>query len=88
MPRPTRSAGGEHIYGDGPSPPKYGTPFSVRSSCKFHREYEEYDRNIKLSNRGHTVQRPLLLMQQLLPKSVRKSLASTLFKKGSGLGAG
>ena len=84
MPRPTRSAGGEHIYGDGPSPPKYGTPFSVRSSCKFHREYAEYDRNIKLSNSGQTVQRPLLLMQQLLPKSVRKSLAFTLFRGARG----
>ena len=85
MPRPTRCAGGEHIYGDGPSPPKYVTPLSVQSSCKYHREYEEYERNIKLSNSGQTVQRPLVLMQQLLPKSVRKSLAFTLFKRARGL---
>ena len=54
------------------------------SSCKFHREYEEYDRSIKLSNSGQTVQRPLLLMEQLQPKSVRKSLAFTLFRGARG----
>jgi len=79
MPRASRSAG-EHVHGGGPCPPEYEVPFSVRSSCIFYKEYQEYERSIKLSNSEQSVERPLLTLQQLLPESVRMSLAVTLFK--------
>eukprot|EP00903_Cladosiphon_okamuranus_P011351 g10699.t1 len=76
MPTATRRTTGEDlVFGGGPSPPEYDSMFSVKSSCDFWKNYQEYKRRIELSNSGQTVQRPLLTISQLLPRHVRRTLA-------------
>lgn len=72
--------GEDFVFGGGIAHPVYETPFSVASSCKMYKEYLEYERNVKLSNTGQTVQRPLLTLSQLLPVSVRWCLADLYFE--------
>ena len=76
MPTPTwRTTGADLVFGGGPSPPEYDSTFSVKISCDFWNNYQEYKRRIELSNSGQAVQRPLLTISQLLPKRVRRNLA-------------
>ena len=79
----TRSNAAEEdfVFGGGIKPPVYERPFSVQSSEKCYKEYVEYERNVKLSNHGQTVQRPLLTLSQLLPASVRWCLADLFFEE-------
>ena len=79
----TRSNAAEEdfVFGGGIKPPGYERPFSVQSSEKCYKEYVEYERNVKLSNHGQTVQRSLLTLSQLLPASVRWCLADLFFEE-------
>lgn len=78
--RSNNVAGEDFIFGGGITAPVYQKPFSIESSCKFFKAYREYERSIKLSNSGQTVQRPLLTLSQLLPESVRWCLADLVFE--------
>ena len=78
----SNNAAEEHfVFGGGIKPPVYERPFSVQSSEKYYKDYVEYERNVRLSNRGQTVQRPLLTLSQLLPASVRWCLADLFFEE-------
>ena len=79
----TRSNAAEEDFGfgGGIKPPVYERTFSVQSSEKCYKEYVEYERNVKLSNHGQTVQRLLLTLSQLLPASVRWCLADLFFEE-------
>lgn len=74
------AAGEDFVFGGGIAAPVYQKPFSVASSYRFFKEYREYERNVKLSNSGQTVQRPLLTLSQLLPEHVRWCLADLYFE--------
>ena len=60
------------------------TESSLRSTKGRHKEDLEYERNVKLSNHGQTVQRPLLMLSELLPTSVRWCLADIFFFEEQG----
>eukprot|EP00903_Cladosiphon_okamuranus_P009617 g9153.t1 len=77
----TNAAGEDFVFCGGITAPVYQKPFSVESSCRFFNEYHEYERNVKLSNSGQTVQRPLLTLSQLLPEHVRWCLADLSFEE-------
>eukprot|EP00903_Cladosiphon_okamuranus_P012579 g11776.t1 len=79
-PTSTNAAGEDFVFGGGITGPVYQKPFSVESSCRFFKEYREYERNVKLSNSGKTVPRPLLTLSQLLPEHVRWCLADLYFE--------
>ena len=74
----------ELVLGGSIAPPEYGRKFSREASRKFYQAYEEYVRAIQIGNRGQTVQRYLLTVNELLPRYVRKSLAK-LYQAGRDL---
>lgn len=67
------------ILGSGPKPPSYGRVFSQASSLRFYTQYQEYERSMQLCNSGQSIQRPVLKLTQLLPKSIRSCLSRTFF---------
>ena len=69
----------ELILGQGPKAPTYGRTFSQASSLRFYTQYEEYKRSMELCNSGQSIQRPVLQLTQLLPKSIRSCLSRSFF---------
>ena len=69
----------ELILGQGPKAPTYGRVFSQASSLRFYTQYQEYERSMELCNSGQSIQRPVLQLEQLLPKSIRRCLSRTFF---------
>lgn len=86
MPSTTRSAnaGEDLVFSGGIPPPVYEQPLSVAHSCQFYKNYTEYERRVKLSNNGQTVQRPLLKLSELLPKNVRRNIARMYYTDHKG----
>ena len=74
-----RSGFSDLILGQGPKAPTYGRVFSQASSLRFYTQYQEYERSMELCNAGQSIQRPVLQLTQLLPKSIRSCLSRTYF---------
>ena len=69
----------ELILGNAPKAPTYGRVFSQTSSLRFYTQYQEYKRSMELCNSEQSIQRPVLKLTQLLPKSIRSCLSRTYF---------